>query len=72
MSHGRSTPYNEKWVINAQGNPGNWIEVIGIPGSNGEKPIIDGNGATTRLSLDYWNEARGVIKIGGSSIPADG
>ena len=33
--------------------------------------MIDGNGATTRLALDYWNENRAVIKIGGSSIPAD-
>jgi len=31
--------------------------------------VIDGNGATTRLALDYWSEQRGVIKVGGSSVP---
>jgi hypothetical protein len=34
-------------------------------------PIIEANGATTRLALDYWGESRAVIKIGGASIPAD-
>lgn len=40
-------------------------------GPAGELPVIDGNGATTRLALDYWGEQRAVIKIGGASIPAD-
>lgn len=70
--HWRSTPYFEKWVINAQGTAQNRIEIIGVSGPNGEKPIIDGNGAVTPLYLNYWNERRGLIKIGGSSIPADG
>lgn len=67
----RSTPYKEKWVICRQGTASAPITVRGVPGPNGELPVIDGAGATTRLALDYWSETRGVIKIGGASIPAD-
>ncbi len=67
----RSTPYKEKWVIGRRGTSTAPITVRGVPGPNGELPIVDGNGATTRLALDYWSETRGVIKIGGSSIPSD-
>ena len=70
--HWKSTPYYEKWVINAQGTAQNRIEVIGVSGPNGQKPIIDGNGAVTPTYLDYWGEERGLIKIGGSSVPANG
>lgn len=70
--HWRSTPYHEKWVINAQGTQQNRIEIIGVSGASGQKPIIDGNGAITPTYLDYWNEERSLIKIGGSSVPANG
>ncbi len=33
--------------------------------------MIDGNGATTPLNLNFWSEQRGVIKVGGANIPAD-
>jgi hypothetical protein len=67
----RPAPYNEKWVLARQGTPTAPITVRGVPGPGGDLPIIDGNGATTRLQLDYWSESRGVIKVGGSSVPAD-
>ncbi len=67
----RSTPYKEKWVIGRQGTSALPITVRGVVGPNGELPIIDGNGATTRSQLNYWSQTRGVIKIGGSNIPAD-
>ncbi|HEX5042263.1 MAG TPA: right-handed parallel beta-helix repeat-containing protein [Candidatus Polarisedimenticolaceae bacterium] len=69
--HWRSTPYKEKWVIGRQGTAAAPIVVRGIPGPGGERPVIDGDGATTRLALDYASEGRGVIKIGASSIPPD-
>jgi len=69
--HWRSTPYKEKWVLARQGTAAAPIVVRGIPGPGGERPVIDGNGATTRLALDYASEGRGVIKIGSSSIPPD-
>ena len=70
--HWRSTPYYEKWVINAQGTANDPIEIIGVLGTNGEKPIIDGDGAVTATGLNYWGENRGIIKIGGSNTPTDG
>jgi hypothetical protein len=67
--HWRATPYQEKWVIAAQGTAADPVVVRGIPAPDGALPVIDGNGATTRQQLDYWSETRGVIKIGGSSNP---
>ena len=67
----RSTPYKEKWVICRQGTLAAPITVRGVPGPAGELPVIDGNGATTRSALNYWNENRAVIKIGGANVPAD-
>ncbi len=67
----RATPYKEKWVICRQGTAAAPILVRGMPGADGSLPVIDGNGATTRTTLNYWNENRGVIKIGGANVPAD-
>ena len=68
--HWRETPYREKWVINRMGTEQAPIKVSGVVGPQGQLPVIDGVGATTRQELNYWNEERGLIKIGGSSIPA--
>jgi hypothetical protein len=70
--HWRSTPYREKWVINVQGTAQDPISIIGVNGPNGEQPVIDGENAVTVAGLNFWNEQRGVIKIGGSNIPSDG
>jgi len=67
--HWRATPYKEKWVINAVGTELNPIQVIGVNGPNGEQAVIDGNAATTVPGVNFWNERRGLIKIGGSNIP---
>lgn len=72
LIHWREEAYGEKWVINAQGTSQAPILVRGLPGPNGERPVIDGRDAVTRTQLDYWNEERGIIKVGGSSVPADG
>ncbi len=72
LIHWREEVYREKWVINAQGTSQAPILVRGVPGPNGERPVIDGRDAVTRTQLDYWNEERGIIKVGGSSVPADG
>ena len=69
--HWREEPYRDKWVICRQGTAAQPITLMGVAGPNGQRPVIDGNGATTRLALNYWNEPRGVIKIGGASVPAD-
>ncbi len=65
-------PYREKWVINRKGTAQQPIIITGIPGPDGQRPVIDGRDASAAPGLDYWNENRGVIKIGGSSTPPDG
>lgn len=69
--HWRPAPYREKWVICRQGTSELPITVTGVPGPNGELPVIDGVGATTPANLNFWSEQRGVIKIGGANVPAD-
>ena len=67
----RSQPYHEKWVICRQGTEQNKIVIRGVPYSFGRLPVISGSNASTRIQLDYWNENRSIIKIGGASIPPD-
>ncbi len=69
--HWRPTPYREKWVICRQGTAELPITITGVPGPNGELPVINGINATTPSNLNFWSEQRGVIKIGGASVPAD-
>jgi hypothetical protein len=64
----RTTPYQAKWVINVAATALSPVVVLGIPEGD-QRPIISGDDAITRTELDYWNEVRSIIKIGGSSIP---
>ncbi|MEP6925870.1 MAG: Ig domain-containing protein [Pyrinomonadaceae bacterium] len=67
----RATAYKEKWVICRQGTAVAPITVRGVPNSNGDLPVIDGNGATTPSNLNFPGDSRSVIKIGSANIPAD-
>lgn len=69
--HWRAEPYREKFVIARQGTEAAPIVVQGVLGPGGERPVISGEDATTRSALSYWGESRGVIKIGGSSVPEE-
>ncbi|RLB56887.1 MAG: polysaccharide-degrading enzyme [Deltaproteobacteria bacterium] len=69
--HWRAAPYNEKWVIGRRGTEAAPITIQGVAGPGGERPVIDGRGATTRAELDFRNEVRGVIKVGSSNRPED-
>jgi hypothetical protein len=71
LIHWRATSYKEKFVLCRQGTQAQPIVVRGLLGPAGERPVLEGNGATTRSALDFWNEDRGVIKIGGANKPAD-
>lgn len=65
--HYQQTPYKEKWVICRQG-----VTVHGVPDSvTLALPVIDGDGAVTPTNLNFWNQDRGLIKIGGATVPAD-
>ena len=67
--HHRATPYREKWVIGRSGTAQAPIVVQGVLGPNGERPVVSGDGAVTPSPLNFWNEPRGVIKVGGSNTP---
>lgn len=69
--HWRATPYREKWVIGRQGTAASPIRVRGVAGPGGQRPVIDGENATTPAPLNYWNEGRSVIKVGGSNTPSN-
>lgn len=71
LIHWRATPYAEKFVICRQGTEIDPIVVSGVPNPSGDLPVIDGRSAITRTALNFWNEGRGVIKIGGASTPPD-
>lgn len=65
----RPEPYREKWVIAVRGTEQQPVVVRGISNEKGQRPVIDGGDATTRSNLNFWNEERGVIKIGGANKP---
>jgi PKD repeat protein len=69
--HYRTQPYQEKWAICRQGTASSPITVTGVPGPGGALPVIDGNNAVTAPGLNFWNDERGVLKIGGCNTPAD-
>lgn len=71
LIHARPTPYRDKWVICRVGIPSAPIVVRGVPDGSGALPVIDGANAVTRPALNFWNEERGVIKIGGANSPPD-
>jgi parallel beta-helix repeat protein len=66
--HRRDTPYTDKWVISVAATEDEPVVVLGVP-EGGLLPEIRGDGAVTRDGLNYWSETRGIIKIGGSSVP---
>ena len=69
--HARPEPYREKWVICRQGTVVAPITVRGVPDADGTLPVVEGVDATTRSTLNYWNQPRGVVKIGGANVPPD-
>lgn len=71
LIHWRPDPYRETWVIGRSGTRDQPIVVRGVPSPEGRLPVIDGQGAVSAPGLDYWNRDRGVIKVGGSSVPND-
>ncbi|MFN0195214.1 MAG: polysaccharide-degrading enzyme [Planctomycetaceae bacterium] len=71
LIHHRPKPYKGKWVLCCRGTAEKPIVVSGVLGPNGERPVIDGENAITRAELRFWGGERGIIKIGGSTAPAD-
>jgi hypothetical protein len=66
----RSEPYRHKIHFMARGAEGHPIRLVGLRGPNGERPVIDGNGATTssRVAASDGNSDRqhvGLITLQG-------
>lgn len=73
--HHRATPYHEKILVSGRGTADKPIKVIGVPGPNGEYPVIDGANATSGGSLGYehssYTPQQGIIAIArGVNTPA--
>ncbi len=63
----RPEPYREKIAIGGVGRADAPIRVCGVKGPNGELPVLDGDGATTRPSMEFpfdGHQARGVVVVG--------
>lgn len=69
--HWRPEPYREKWILCRRGTEKAPIVVCGVPGPKGQLPVIDAAGAVTAPGLEFWGEARGLLKIGGARRPAE-
>ena len=58
------TPYKSKFMVSAAGTAAAPVRICGVKGANGERPIISGDGATTRPQLltHYGNttETQGI------------
>jgi len=67
--HYRTTPYREKFLISSRGTAAQWIRILGVPGPNGELPMISGDGATTSGNMHWrWPAASGSNSIQQSGI----
>jgi len=69
--HWRPEPYRVKWVLACRGTKDKPIVIRGIPGPDGQLPVIEGDGAITATGMNFWSGQRGLIKIGGSNDPPD-
>ncbi len=62
----RKEPYKEKFALSRMGTEDAPITVSGVPGPDGQLPVIDGNGATVVPEYSFPNDNRCVIKVGGA------
>ncbi len=63
--HHRDRPYREKILISGRGTLDQWIRVLGVPGPNGQLPIISGDGAVTSKNMRYrWQDPQVVQRFG--------
>ncbi len=65
--HHRAEPYREKIMVGGIGRPTDPIRVCGVKGPKGERPVLDGQRASTRPTMDYpfdGHQPRGLVVIG--------
>jgi hypothetical protein len=64
--HYAPTPYREIVQLAMRGAANKWIRVTGVPGPNGELPVLEGSGATAPAYLSFSNaifEGLGMILV---------
>ncbi|MBU1239481.1 right-handed parallel beta-helix repeat-containing protein, partial [Myxococcota bacterium] len=71
LIHYRAEPYRCKFALATAGTAEAPLVVRGVPAPSGDLPVITGEDALTPLALDYWNEVRSVVKVGGVSHSSD-
>lgn len=59
----RATPYKGKFMITSTGTASAPIRVCGVRGPNNERPIIEGDGATTRQTQAYGDRISGTASF---------
>ncbi len=64
--HYAPTPYHEVIQLGRRGAANKWIRVTGVPGPNGELPVLDGAGATVPAGVSISNpvfEGLGMVLV---------
>jgi hypothetical protein len=61
--HWQPTPYKEITLLSNRGAANKFIRITGILGPNGERPVIDGNGATQTPGLPFINAIFGKLGL---------
>jgi len=56
----RNTPYKEFIYLPVRGESDRWIEIIGVPGPNGELPVLDGQNAVASTSFNWPPDHQGL------------
>jgi hypothetical protein len=51
----QETPYHDKIQLGMRGNPVSHIRIVGVPGADGQLPVIDANGAIENPQADYYS-----------------
>ena len=65
--HHRNRPYRGVIRISGRGTKANRIKIIGVPGPDGQLPILDGDGASTHPG-DRYDTGNGQSDLVGSGI----
>ncbi len=60
----KKEPYREKFALSRMGTKDAPIVVSGVPGPEGQLPVLDGKGATVVPEYSFPNDNRCVIKVG--------
>jgi len=61
----RTTPYNDIIFFSSRGDENKWIVIKGVPGPNGEKPIMSGENAVmpATTGANQWSDSAGMFTV---------